>query len=321
MSNINGKPVVELPAKGVLNLKSGFLHKQLCDGPTFSAGTACAYSCSFCYVPALMQKDVRVGAVMAETGASFDGLVIRRRGAVQTLRSQLTGRKGERRYNDPNDTRVVFASPLVDIAPNMELARETAEMCLVILEMTNWQIRLLSKSPLIVKIAEIIPEKYWPRLIMGLSTGTTDEALAKAFEGGTPLPSKRVAALHKMQDMGLRTFGMVCPSLPVDDYLAFSQDAMSAIRIDKCEHVWGEVINVRGESMTRTVDALVAGGFSDTAEAVRTVSTNREAWEQYARDTYLAHAQTCPPEKLRFLQYVTNANRDWWAGKPGAVLL
>jgi len=48
---------VEIPAKSVINFDSGFKHKLLCDGPTFSTGTACAYTCSFRYVPAMMRRD------------------------------------------------------------------------------------------------------------------------------------------------------------------------------------------------------------------------------------------------------------------------
>ena len=39
---MNGKEVVFVKAKTVINFKSGFDHKLLCDGPTFSTGSACA---------------------------------------------------------------------------------------------------------------------------------------------------------------------------------------------------------------------------------------------------------------------------------------
>lgn len=58
------------------------------------------------------------------------------------------------------DRRVIYASPLVDVAGNLELVRETVEICRVILELTNWQIRLLSKSNLLPKIAEGL-EAWW----------------------------------------------------------------------------------------------------------------------------------------------------------------
>ena len=59
LETMNGKRVFTVPAKSVLNLESGFAHKLLCDGPTFSAGSACVYKCVYCYVPAIMRKRLR----------------------------------------------------------------------------------------------------------------------------------------------------------------------------------------------------------------------------------------------------------------------
>jgi len=80
---------------------------------------------------------------------------------------------------------VIYASPLVDVAANMDLARETVEICKVILELTNWEIRLLSKSNLLPKIAESLTG-YRSRMIYGVSTGNLDDPLAAAYEQGTP---------------------------------------------------------------------------------------------------------------------------------------
>jgi DNA repair photolyase len=325
-ATMNGKPVFEVPAKGVINLDSGFRHKLLCDGPTFSAGTACVYRCAFCYVPSMMQKQ---GPYLKEKGITgeHEDIVIRRNGAVEAMRNQLLT-KGKPRYAHPEDNRVIYASPLVDVAGNLELCHETADLCALILALTNWQIRLLSKSNLLPKIAKELDLLYdvhgaKERVIYGVSTGTCDDNLAKSFEQGTPLVSKRLQSLHWLQDNGYRTFGMICPSLPQKDYPSFAKESFEAIRGEKCEHVWAEVINVRGESMTRTVDGLNAGGFKWEAQELARVSKNKEAWEAYSRRTFEAHAPLYPPGKLRFLQYVNNGNRDYWTAKvgQGAILL
>lgn len=73
----------------------------------------------------------------------------------------------------------------------------------------------------------MIPERHHQRLIFGFSTGTLDDRVAKAFEAGTALVSKRLESLHWLQDRGLRTFGMICPSLPYD---RFSREICDAIR-------------------------------------------------------------------------------------------
>lgn len=130
----------------------------------------------------------------------------------------------------------------------MTLVKETVEVCKLILEHTNWQIRLLSKSNLLPSLAHMIDDQWKHRMIYGVSTGTLDDKLAKAFERGTALVSKRIESLHQLQDEGYRTFGMICPSLPQDNYDKFAKEITRAIRVDKCEHVWAEVINLRGKS-------------------------------------------------------------------------
>ena len=327
-STMNGKPVFSVPAKSVLNLDSGFKHKLLCGGPTFSAGSACAYSCEYCYVEDLMRKNPHWQAVQAQqSGTAFADVVIRRAGAVDALRRQLTFADGQPRFNDPSDRRVIYASPLVDVAANMELVRETVEACKVILALTHWHIRLLSKSNLLPKVAAELPPD---RIIYGVSAGTLDDGLAKAFERGTPLVSKRIESLHWLQDRGFRTFGMVCPSLPQVDCAEFSGTMMRAIRADRCEHVWGEVINLRGDSFTRTIHALTLAGYVDQAVRVTKVCEDKEVWEDYARATFDAHAyelrrHTGPDgkPKLRFLQYVTAQSKPWWKAREadGAILL
>jgi DNA repair photolyase len=295
----------------------------LCDGLTFSTGSACAYSCAFCYVPDLMRKNPH--KIPEETDHA--AIVIRRRGAIDLIRRQLSYKDGRPKFTDPSDQRVIYSSPLVDVAANMDLVRETIEACRTILELTPWHIRLLSKSNLLPKAAEALRD-YRGRMIFGVSTGTLDDTLAGAYEEGTPMVSKRIASLHWLQDNGFRTFGMICPSLPLfdeADYRTFAEDCTETLRTALCEHVWAEVINVRGESMVRTVQTLRRSGFETEAGRLEQVSTDKDLWEAYARRTFEAHARVYKnqPGKLRFLQYVTKATRPYWEARQaaGAVLL
>ena len=163
------------------------------------------------------------------------------------------------------------------------------------------------------------------RLIFGFSTGTLNDTVARAFESGTATVSKRLESLHWLQDNDFRTFGMICPSLPQDDYASFSGDICAAIRVEKCEHVWAEPLNVRGESLSKTLAALRAAGLDAEAGRLAAVSGagNGKAWEDYSRQTFLAHSKNVEPAKLRFLQYVDAHSADWWAKHRcwGAVLL
>lgn len=316
---MNGKPVYLAPAKTVLSLKSDFSHKLLCDGLTFSPGSACAYSCSFCYVGAIMLKNPHF-AQARQDKQNFSDVVIRRNHAVEVLKSQLFTKSGDPKYQDPHDKRIIFTSPLVDIAANLELVAETIELSRLILENTNWHIRFLSKSNFLPRIAEAL-EEFKERMIFGVSTGTLDDKLAAVIEVGTPKVSKRIESLHWLQDNDFRTYGMICPSLPVDDFGKFSEEICSAIRVEKCEHVWAEVINLRGDSLARTANALRKNGFDEIA--ARLEAAKGDLWEEYARQTFEAHAKNIPSKKLRFMQYVKKKDIPWWLKhrKQGALLL
>lgn len=310
---MNGKPVFTVPAKTIINFESGFSHKLLCTGPTFSAGSACPFSCSFCYVPSQMNKQRPWLEEHGVTGKHED-VVIRRDNAVEIVRKQLMSKPEE--YRKSKQT--IYASPLTDVAANLEFVRETVEICKVILELTNWDIRLLSKSNLLHHVAELF-EGARKRIIYGVSTGTLDDKLAAAFESGCPLVSKRIQSLRRLQDNGHRTFGMICPSLPQVDYDRFAKEMCEAIRVDRCEHIWAEVMNARGESFTRTYDALVDGGFTE-ADGFAVVSKDKDEWEKYARATFEAEAKYIPKEKFRFMQYPNKGTESWWKER-GALLL
>jgi DNA repair photolyase len=323
---MNGKPVHEIDVKTIINFQSKFGEKYLCDGLTFSLGSACAYNCAFCYVLGIVRRHPQIVKLLKEIAPlslTFDDIVIRRMDALDVIREQLTNKKPRR--VDLSKPAVIFTSPLVDPAANPTLARETLGACLEIFERTAWTVRILSKSNLLPIIAQGLPEKYRNRVIFGVSTGTLDDNLARSFEERTPLVSKRLESLRWLQGNGFRTFGMICPSLPQENYDKFAADMAAAIRADLCEHVWAEAINVRGNSLTATCAALENGGFNLESERLKAVSGpgNGAAWEEYARATFTAHTRCIPPEKLRFLQYVSAKTRPWWQARrnDGAVLL
>lgn len=316
---MNGKPLFEVEAKSVISFSEAFAHKLLTTGPMFSAGFACGYGCIYCYVPAMMHKVL--SAPLEATGLTHGEVVIRRSKALELLENNLAKISASIR----DSRQVCFCSSTVDPAPNMELAKETAECLTVIFEMTRWDVRLLSKSNLLPKVVALIPEEYHDRLILGVSTGTLDDQVARVVEVGTPLVSKRIESLHWLQDNGFRTYGMICPSLPQEDYGKFSKEICEAVRVGKCEHVWAEPMNVRGASLTNTVDALQNAGMDDQAALLQEVcgTGKKDAWDEYAKALFLAHKKNISAKKLRFLHYPTRSSQSWWSAHAlhGAVLL
>jgi DNA repair photolyase len=321
---MNGKPVYELNAKTIINLKSDFVHKQLCDGLAFSTCSTCPYNCRYCSTPCVMAKTPHLREFRAQHPDVDPGtVVLRRANSLGIVRRQLTNEDGTLKYTDPKDTRVIFGSPIVDIAPNPILLNENVDLCKAILDWTPWHIRLLSKSNALPVFAQSLGEVGRKRVVYGVSTGTLDDKLARAIECGTPLVSKRIASLHWLQDNGFRTFGMPCPSLPQRDYVKFAKEMAAAIRPDRCEGIWAEVLNPRGKSMPLTISALRKAGYSWEADALERVATDKAAREAYARETFEAHAAVCPPGKFHFLQYASKNTRAWWEARQpqGAIVL
>jgi hypothetical protein len=119
----NGKPVFQIPPGKVINLESAFSHKVLCDGPTFTLGLLCHFGCSFCYVGPLLSRHAAIARICREYGLTPDAVVVEKAGPLPVLKNLLLNARGKRRYPDPDDRRVVFASPLVDVAANLATVR------------------------------------------------------------------------------------------------------------------------------------------------------------------------------------------------------
>ena len=278
----------------------------------------------YCYVEAQVGTKPFVTNVLG--GRKFQDVVIRRRGAVDRLRHELHTTRGIPKYKDAEG--VIYGSPLVDIAATKELTDETIEIVHLLLECTGWDIRLLSKSPLIKQIARSLSAEEKPRVIFGLSTGTLDDAYGRAVEPTCPAPTKRIAALHWLQDEGYRTFAMLCP-IPPQPMSEFIKRVRSDIRPNQCEHVWAEVINLRGASMNATVKDLQNAGLTQAAKDLQAVcgEGSQTKWEQYARDTFMTLADAIPGKeegpRLHFMQYVTRSSNEWWTRQigRGAVVL
>lgn len=317
---IHGKNVITVNNR-ILNLQSDFAPKQLCDGITFSAGSSCVFSCRYCYVETMMNRGgSAVALALKQNQKKFHDVVLRRQDAVQKLKVELASIRQAKRCKD----QVVYTSPAVDIAATMELVTETAELTSIILKETAWQVRLLSKSPLIYEVAKKISQEFKGRVIYGLSTGTFDDRVAKAIEPDAPLPSKRLETLRELQKSGYRTFAMLCPILP-QDMATFISAATDQIDFDRCEHIWAEVLNQRGQCMEKTAVALHEAKLLDWEARLRSVFGKGSAkrWEGYARSTFSALTAIVPPTKLSFLQYVTENSASWWQGNSmfGAIPL
>lgn len=151
---------------------------------------------------------------------------------------------------------------------------------------TSFRLRLLTKSASVANAEFLDLMRAHPdRFVVGLSIGTLDDGWASRVEIGTSPPSARVRALHKLQDAGVKTFGMLCPVFP--DVLDKDgvERLVEAIRPERCETVWSEPYNDRNNWKH-----VAAGYLDERAKGfiARMFSGDdaRINWSQYAGHLY-----------------------------------
>lgn len=195
-----------------------------------------------------------------------------------------------------------------------------------VLAKTSFRVRVLTKSAVVGTPEWIDYFKAHPgRFVVGLSIGTLDDAWARKVEIGTSSPSARVRALHRLQDAGVPTFGMLCPVFPdVFFELGGVGRLVQAIRPDRCETVWSEPFNDRNNWR------LVADGYEKGSRAHERMSAifggpNRVAlWSEYAAELYerVHSALGGEAHKHRYLLYqdgMTPATKAALTGAPGVL--
>ena len=336
LTGLVDRPKLERKAAKVLDFNARpFAQKKLCDGMTMNLGDACVYRCVYCYAKQLAVRFAS-GTLNAENDRrkAFDetapklkmaDVEIGRANAIGLLRKQLLDSDNKPRFFD-DPKKVIYSPTLVDPAANMDLLKETAAACNLIFTHTkNWEVRLLSKSSLLHLLVKdkMIDPKHHRRLIFGFSTGTLDDKVADAIEPGTALVKKRLESLRWLQKHKFRTFGMICPSLPQENYQTFSDAICEAIHVDECEHVWAEVLNRKSTPLDDVIAALEKKKFTDEVKLIRVANESDRSWNDYARATFEAHRKNIKDDHFTFLHYMADDTEDYWKGKKkeGAVLL
>jgi DNA repair photolyase len=100
----------------------------------------------------------------------------------------------------------------------LERKYRLTRQCLEILVEGGWPITVQTRSPLILRDAEIL--KQAKDCEVGLSVTTADDAARVLFEPHAPPIQDRVRALDELHRAGIRTYAMIAPILPGAESLA-----------------------------------------------------------------------------------------------------
>ena len=201
------------------------------------------------------------------------------------------------------------------------LTRRTLEK---VLKRTSFRIRVLTKFDIVGDDAWIAFFKEHPgRFVVGLSIGTLDDVWARKVEIGTSSPSARLRALHRLQDAGVPTFGMLCPIFPnvLSGFRVLR--LVEAIRPALCETVWSEPYNDRA-NWRRVADAHESPLERKALSMIFEGPSARGYWSDYARALYqrVHEALGAQASKHRYLLYqdgMTERAREALRGAPGVL--
>ncbi len=328
--------IVDIPSiKDPIKPSPGFAKKELATRKLDIMGW-CQASCRYCSSPAgnylRINREPFADAAEAQTGKRLypgvdPALTLRWEDFDARLDAQLATKPKDGSWGAGETCQ--FGQLVDNFSPwavQDGLTRRTLEK---VLARTSLRLRALTKFDYVGRREWIEFFQAHPgRFVIGLSIGTLDDAWASRVEIGTSSPTARVKALHRLQDAGVPTFGMLCPIFP--DALAGEgvERLVAAIRPDRCETVWSEPYNDRGNW-----HHVAAGYPDDTPEGkvsrfmVRSMfegPDHRKIWSAYAVSLYerVTHALGGEAHKHRYLLYqdtMTAVARESMSGAPGVL--
>ena len=190
-------------------------------------------------------------------------------------------------------------------AQQFDLGRQCLK---AILGQPEWTVRILTKNAAVMRDFDLIQE-HRDRVLVGLSlTGPLEcERLLSVVEPLASPVSERMAALRKAHELGLRTYGMLCPLMPgIADRPDQIDQLVTFVQACGAEEIFAEAVNPRGSGLRDTAESLREAGFMAEADAVSLIR-KRSHWSRYVtrliQNLQASLRRQGLIEKLRFLLY------------------
>lgn len=223
---------------------------------------------------------------------------------------------------------MVFSMLTDGFSPTLVINGTTRAALELVLAHTSLRIRVLTKNSVVGKPEWVDFFAAHPgRFVVGLSTGTLDDAWARTVEIGTSSPTARLKAHANLRAAGVPTYGMLCPVFPDVLLAKVALDALiDAVKPDVAETVWAEPYNDR-ENWRAVQSGYPEGsrGYDWFAKVYE--KGDRAAWSAYATDLYVRLRDKARREgwihKLRYLLYegdITERDAPSFRGLEGVLL-
>jgi DNA repair photolyase len=206
--------VKEVYAKTILSKSKVFDY-------TINPYIGCEHGCTYCY--ARFMK--RFTGHKEEWGRFVDVKI----NATSLLQGEIKKKRAGR----------VWISGTCDPYQPLEKKYELTKRCLEILSKHDWPVAVQTKSPLVLRDAELL--RKFNDIEVGLTITTADENIRKIFELNSPPIKERIKTLEKLHSVGIKTYAMIAPMLPkAEGLVAQLSGKVDYVLIDKMNYHYAD---------------------------------------------------------------------------------
>ncbi len=202
-------------------LAKGILSKSKVYDYVVNPYTGCQHGCSYCYA-----RFMKRFTGHHEPWGTFVDVKIN--AADLLAREARTKKKGR-----------VWVSGVCDPYQPLEAKYKLTQRCLAILIENNWPVTVQTRSPLVLRDIDLL--KTARDLEVGMTVPTAEDKIRRIFEPNAPPIARRIDALEKLHQAGIKTFSMVAPLLPGAEKLAAAlKSKVDSVLIDRINYAYGD---------------------------------------------------------------------------------
>jgi DNA repair photolyase len=235
--------------------------------------TGCEFGCLYCYASFM-------GRFVGEPFTNWGNYLYAKVNAVELIEKELRSWPAKKKRGT-----ILLSSvtdPYQGAEKNYRLTRGILEA--LVRDRYPGLISVLTKSPLVLRDLDLLTEL--PRVEVGLTITTTDDALSRFLEVRAPLATRRLETLRQLKDAGLTTYAFIGPLLPHFRYEPERlNELFAAVAATRVDSVFVEHINLKRYIRDRLFQTL--DGASEEVRAVYAGASDKEhraALEPMVRD-------------------------------------
>jgi len=163
--------------------------------------TGCQFACMYCFA-------CFMGRYIGESNENWGNYVYVKTNAVELMKKEIV--RLMKKSSPPRIAMSTVTDPYQGVERKYRLSRGILE----VFADHNYRgrVSILTKSPMVLEDLELL--KRIPNAEVGISITTTDDTLSRFLEVQAPSAGKRLEALKKLNEAGIKTYAFVGPLLP-----------------------------------------------------------------------------------------------------------